>query len=77
MELFLSRNTKCRERFIAWVHTIRRESTGENCVSRNKNEGAYRCGTEEKSLLSDPGSELRLGKQGEERKKKCEDNSKN
>ena len=43
--------------------------------SRCKNEGTYRSeeGEEEPTFFSDPGSELRLGREKE--KEKCEDNN--
>ena len=58
----------CWER-LAWVSTIRRESTREELKSsrdKNARHEPYRVGGK-KSLLCDPGSELRIG--GREEKK--------
>ena len=62
------------ERFIAWVSTIRRESTREEnaeLILAIKTKARNVVGRGETSLRSDPGSELRLGRAKE--KEKCED----
>ena len=62
------KGTNCVERLAAWICTIRCESTREKSRSfRDKNEGTYRSGEggEEPAYSSDPGSELRLGRDKE------------
>ena len=62
--LFFSEDTNnCRERLIAWVSRIDASRLGKKVLnsSRDKNEKARTVvGRGEKSLLCDPGSELRL-----------------
>ena len=62
-----------RDRFIAWVSTNRCESTREKNaeIFSRKKKARTVVGRGGKHLLSDPGSELRLGR---EKKKKHEDN---